>query len=126
MAKKGDLPPQNNGRTKAAAPLEHGASTEILPVDRIRKTSDFLVYFIFSYNLPVFLSLCYNLFVPFKAQGGRYFFYKRIFFKEEYSDTALIFHMDFYYEWICYTKWTDHPKGEMTYKVHKVDGLPKG
>ena len=24
------------------------------------------------------------------------------------------------------TKWTDHPKGEITYKVHKVDGSLKG
>ena len=35
MAKEEDLPPQDNGRTKATAPLEHGASTEILPVEKI-------------------------------------------------------------------------------------------
>ena len=35
MENEGDLPPRDNGWTKAAAPLEHGASTEILPVERI-------------------------------------------------------------------------------------------
>ena len=39
-----------------------------------------------------------------------YFFYKRIFFKEEYSDTTLIFHMDVYYEY--------HTGN----KIHKGDG----
>ena len=33
MAKEGNLPPQDDGRKKAAAPLEHGASSEILPVE---------------------------------------------------------------------------------------------
>ena len=48
MAEERDLPPRDNGRTKAAAPLEHGASTEILPVERIWKTKRFpsLFYFL--------------------------------------------------------------------------------
>ena len=116
MAKEGHLPPRDNGRTKAAAPLERGASSEILPVEKFWGIDDFQVYFILLATIcQFFFHFCYNLFVPFLAQGGRYFFYKHIFFKEEYSDTTLSFHMDVYYKWIYYT-------GN---KVHNVDGSPK-
>ena len=56
MAKEGDLPPRDTGRAKATTPLEHGASTEILPVEiECEKPSNLAIYFIFSYNLLVFL-----------------------------------------------------------------------
>ena len=35
MAEEGHLPPQDVGWAKAAAPMEHGALTEILPVEII-------------------------------------------------------------------------------------------
>ena len=35
MAEEGHLPPRDAGRAKAAAPMEHGAPTEILPVEII-------------------------------------------------------------------------------------------
>ena len=56
----------------------------------------------------------------------------------------MIFHMDVYYEWICYrqqnpqsgritqrvkklsTKWTDHQNGELIYKSTKWTDHPKG
>ena len=33
MAEKGHLPPRDAGRTEASAPMEHGAPSEILPVE---------------------------------------------------------------------------------------------
>ena len=33
MAEEGHLPPRNAGRTDASAPMEHGAPSEILPVE---------------------------------------------------------------------------------------------
>ena len=33
MAEEGHLPPRDNGRTEASAPMEHGAPSEILPVE---------------------------------------------------------------------------------------------
>ena len=69
MAKEGNLPPRDDGRTKAAAPLEHGASSEILPVEEnmgIQRLTKFILFHSFSYNLIVFpFYFCYNLFVPF-------------------------------------------------------------
>ena len=58
MAKEGHLPPRDNGRTKTAAPLEHEASSEILPVEREYEEpaiSQFILFYSFSYNLLVFL-----------------------------------------------------------------------
>ena len=33
MAKEGHIPPRNNGRAEASAPMEHGTPSEILPVE---------------------------------------------------------------------------------------------
>ena len=33
MTEEGHLPPQNNGRTEASAPMKHGTPSEILPVE---------------------------------------------------------------------------------------------
>ena len=33
MAKEGHLPPRDAGQTEASAPMEHGAPSEILPVE---------------------------------------------------------------------------------------------
>ena len=45
MAEEGHLPPRNAGRTDASAPMEHGAPSEILPVE------------IMDDNFPLFPSL---------------------------------------------------------------------
>ena len=45
MAEEGHLPPQDNGRTKVLAPVEHGTPSEILPVEMMVD------------NLPLFPSL---------------------------------------------------------------------
>ena len=45
MAEKGHLPPRDAGRTEASAPMEHGAPSEILPVE------------IMDDDFPLFLSL---------------------------------------------------------------------
>ena len=33
MTEEGHLPPRNNGRTEASAPMKHGTPSEILPVE---------------------------------------------------------------------------------------------
>ena len=33
MAEKGHLPPRDTGQTKASVPIEHGAPSEILPIE---------------------------------------------------------------------------------------------
>ena len=33
MAEEGHIPPRNNGRKEASAPMEHGTPLEILPVE---------------------------------------------------------------------------------------------
>ena len=33
MTEEGHLPPQNNGRTEASAPMKHETPSEILPVE---------------------------------------------------------------------------------------------
>ena len=66
MAKEGDLPPRDDGRTKAAAPLEHGASLEILPVEENMGNRRFPSLFYFLATIyELFFHFCYNLFVPF-------------------------------------------------------------
>jgi len=51
----------------------------------------------------------------FLAQGGRYFFYERIFFKKNIQ-TQLCFST------LKSTNWTEHPKKDKNSKVQKVDG----
>ena len=50
MAEEGHIPPRNNGRKKALAPMEHGTPSEILPVEMI-------VDFPLSPGLFIFTSL---------------------------------------------------------------------
>ena len=45
MAEEWHLPPRDNGRTEASAPMEHGTPSEILPVEMMVD------------NLPLFPSL---------------------------------------------------------------------
>ena len=99
------------------------------------------LFYSFSYNLPVFSFTFATIFLCLFSPRGRYFFYKRIFFKEEYSGTFSTWMFitsgytiqatksttwtDHHNGELIYksTKWTDHPKGEIT--AHKVDGSPK-
>ena len=49
MAEEGHLPPQDNGRTEASEPVEHGIPSKILPVemmvDNLPLFSSFFIYF---------------------------------------------------------------------------------
>ena len=44
MAEEGHIPPRNNGRKEASAPMEYGTPLEILPVEM-------------TFNIPLFPSL---------------------------------------------------------------------
>ena len=54
MAEEGHIPPQNNGRKEASAPMEHGTLSEILPVEMIVDFPLFPSLFIFTSLLIIF------------------------------------------------------------------------
>ena len=48
MAEERNIPPRNNGRKEASAPMEHGTPSEILPVEMMADFSLFLSLLIFT------------------------------------------------------------------------------
>ena len=58
MAEEGHLPPRDNGRTEASAPMEHGTPSEILLVE-------IMVDFPLSPNLFIFTSLSLKFLIIF-------------------------------------------------------------
>ena len=59
MAEEGLLPPRNNGRTEASAPMEHGTPSEILPVEMM--VDDLPIF----PSLFIFTSLSLKFFIIF-------------------------------------------------------------
>ena len=72
MAEEGHLPPRDARRTEASAPMEHGAPSEILPVE-IMDNELPLFPSLFNFTASSFLFLdkfCYNNFqYLFKPEG---------------------------------------------------------
>ena len=61
MAEEGHIPPRNNGRKKASAPMEHGTPLKILPVEvKLESPDVHLLYFDYFVAVCQLLS---NLFV---------------------------------------------------------------
>ena len=58
MAEERNIPPRNNGRKEALAPMEHGTPSEILLVE-------IMVDFPLSPNLFIFTSLSLKFFIIF-------------------------------------------------------------
>ena len=54
MAEEWHIPPRNNGRKEASAPMEHGTPSEILPVEIIVDFPLFPSLFIFTSLLIIF------------------------------------------------------------------------
>ena len=91
MAEERNIPPRNNGRKEASAPMEHGIPSEILPVEMIVDFPLFPSLFIFTSLLIIFClnKLCYNDFqYHFKPKGAGTFS-TALNFMEEHSDYAI-------------------------------------
>ena len=54
MAEERNIPPRNNGRKEALAPMEHETPLEILPVEMIVDSPLFPSLFIFTSLLIIF------------------------------------------------------------------------
>ena len=54
MAEEGHIPPRNNGRKEASAPVEYGTPSKILPVKMTVDFPLFLSLFIFTSLLIIF------------------------------------------------------------------------
>ena len=54
MAEEGHIPPRNNGRKEVSAPMEHGTTSEVLPVEMIVDFPLFPSLFIFTSLLIIF------------------------------------------------------------------------
>ena len=54
MAEEGHIPPRNNGRIEASAPMEHETPSEILPVEMIVDFPLLPSLFIFTSILIIF------------------------------------------------------------------------
>ena len=72
MAEEEHLPPQDTGWTEALAPMEHGAPSEILPVEIM--DDDFLLFpRLFNFIATSFFFLdkfCYNILSTFLSLRG--------------------------------------------------------
>ena len=91
MAEEWHIPPRNNGRKEASAPMEHRTPSEILPVEMIVDFPLFPSLFIFTSLLIIFClnKLCYNDFqYHFKPKGAGTFS-TILNFMEEHSDYAI-------------------------------------
>ena len=55
MAEEGHIPPRNNGRKEASAPMEHEIPSEILPAEMIVDFPLFPSLFIFTSLLIIFI-----------------------------------------------------------------------
>ena len=100
MAEERNIPPRNNGRKEASAPMEHGTPSEVLPVEKMVDFPLFPSLFIFTSLSLKFLiifcfclnKLCYNDFqYPFKPKGAGTFS-TTLNFTEEHSDYALCYY----------------------------------
>ena len=99
MTEEGHLPPQNNGRTEASAPMKHETPSEILPVemmvDDFPYSPIYLFLLVFLKKILLFFclnKLCYNDFqYPFKPKGAGTFS-TALNFMEEHSDYAMCYY----------------------------------
>ena len=97
MAEEGHIPPRNNGRKEASAPMEHETPSKILPVEMIVDFPLFPSLFIFTSLLIIFCffclnKLCYNDFqYPFKPKGAGTFS-TTLNFMEEHSDYVMCYY----------------------------------
>ena len=98
MAEERNIPPRNNGRKEASAPMEYGTSSEILLIEMMVDFPLFPSLFIFtSLSLKIFdyfclNKLCYNDFqYPFKPKGAGTFS-TALNFMEEHSDYAMCYY----------------------------------
>ena len=98
MAEEGHIPPRNNGRKEVSAPMEHGTTSEVLPVEMIVDFPLFPSLFIFTSFFYYFLAFClnkpcYNNFFqyPFKPKGAGTFS-TALNFMEEHSDYAMCYY----------------------------------
>ena len=98
MAEERNIPPRNNGRKEASAPMEYGTSSEILLIEMMVDFPLFPSLFIFtSLSLKIFdyfclNKLCYNDFqYPFKPKGASTFS-SALNFMEEHSDFVMCYY----------------------------------
>ena len=97
MAEERNIPPRNNGRNEASAPMEHGTPSEILPVEMMVDFPLFPIYlfllvFFKVFNYFCLNKLCYNDFqYPFKPKGAGTFS-TVLNFIEEHSDYAMCYY----------------------------------
>ena len=127
MTEEGHLPPRDIGRAKTSAPMEHGASTEILPIEIMWRTTTLPNspdYLILLQLLVLLRQFCYNILYTFLSPRGQVHSYKRMFFfvfkrwifRHNYVllPKFLQVHKSGQITQRCWkflsTKWTNHPK----------------
>ena len=126
MVEKGHLPPWDDWRAKAATPMEHGAPTEILPVEIIWRTKtlpNFLVYLILLQLLVLLKQFLLQYFMYlFKPKGvgtslQTYVFFLRRIFRHNYVLLP---------KFLKSTKWKITQRGWKFIQVQYMDGYKLG